>query len=636
MILAILCSAGSLFAQENTMFTISKPYTRWWWFASEIDTVDIKYQLDWLKKNNFGGVEMAFVYPYGGDSLTKRFGWLSPEWSHSVAFARKYANQLNLGCDFTFGTLWPFGDSKVPAKDGSLAYHDTISPLSMRLTWEHPVKGRVLNHMDRKAISNYSKRIGKALTPALKEGKSSLFCDSWEVETKQIWTKGFDKVFQKKYGYDIKPFIDSLYSKGFESHYYEYMKLVSDYVLNEFYKPYTDICHSLGAYSRVQCEGAPCDLITAFSLVDIPETEALLYEPNFSRIPASSAALSSKKIISSETFTCAYGWKRWPGPGEYQKKEQIADLKLIADALFANGTNMIVWHGMPYNKQGGSNQFYASVHVGPDSYFADELPQFNNYLAKVSEYMRLGTVYSDIAVYYPYEDALMAVEYPDSLKFPWVWGQYEMRYVHTPEALKGYQPLWINNDMLKKSKLVDGKLVCGDLSFSSLYIDVKYIEEESLITITELVHKGFPVCLAKTPQKARPTKFPFKSMLSNITEHNNVSADFNKINKSKPLIEFNSTDDLRSISDFWIRKADNSYYIFFAAPKAKNLHFPLKYGQSLTDQTITKNIKINLPSITKDVTLTFKPYQSLLLKIDTQGNAEFIDITFNPKTPKKE
>ena len=28
-----------------------KPYTRWWWFASEIQNEDIKYQLEWLKEN---------------------------------------------------------------------------------------------------------------------------------------------------------------------------------------------------------------------------------------------------------------------------------------------------------------------------------------------------------------------------------------------------------------------------------------------------------------------------------------------------------------------------------------------------------------------------------------------------------
>ena len=54
-----------------------KPYTRWWWFASEIQNEDIKYQLEWLKENGFGGVEIAWVYPMRGDSTIQHPKWLS-------------------------------------------------------------------------------------------------------------------------------------------------------------------------------------------------------------------------------------------------------------------------------------------------------------------------------------------------------------------------------------------------------------------------------------------------------------------------------------------------------------------------------------------------------------------------------
>src|SRR5207248_1938514 len=89
--------------------------------------------------------------------------------------------------------------------------------------------------------------------------------------------------------------------------------------------------------------------------------------PTFSRIPASAAALAGKPVVSCETFTCVYGFVA-PGniePLRYWRREQVADLKLLADALFAQGVNQILWHGMPFNGPGGRNEFYASVHVGP-------------------------------------------------------------------------------------------------------------------------------------------------------------------------------------------------------------------------------------------------------------------------------
>jgi hypothetical protein len=38
--------------------------------------------------------------------------------------------------------------------------------------------------------------------------------------------------------------------------------------------------------------------------VDVPESEALLYEPTYSNIVASAAGLTGKKVVTSETFTC--------------------------------------------------------------------------------------------------------------------------------------------------------------------------------------------------------------------------------------------------------------------------------------------------------------------------------------------
>ena len=51
-------------SNTNHYFKSSKPYTRWWWFASLIQKEDIKHQLDWAKEQNFGGVEVAWIYPY--------------------------------------------------------------------------------------------------------------------------------------------------------------------------------------------------------------------------------------------------------------------------------------------------------------------------------------------------------------------------------------------------------------------------------------------------------------------------------------------------------------------------------------------------------------------------------------------
>jgi hypothetical protein len=114
---------------HSRLFSDARPWTRWWWFAAEIKKDDIADNLVWLKNNGFGGVEIAWVYPLNRmkkDTVnyTPRQPWLSPEWSEMVVYAKKCADSLGLGCDFTFGSLWPFGDTRVPREEATRSMTD--------------------------------------------------------------------------------------------------------------------------------------------------------------------------------------------------------------------------------------------------------------------------------------------------------------------------------------------------------------------------------------------------------------------------------------------------------------------------------------------------------------------------------
>jgi hypothetical protein len=614
-------------AQQTTPYQTCKPFTRWWWFAGIIRNEDIKDQLDWLKQQNFGGVEIAFIYPVKRNPKVVRYPWLGKEWQDAVSYAKMYADSIGLGCDFTFGTLWPFGGTFVGDADRTQIWNKPDFKQPLRLSWTHPDTGNVLNHLDRGAFERYAKVMGNAMAPALRGTKSAIFCDSWEVETKHLWTRGFDSLFSKKFGYDIRPFMDSIYAPYNPGPRYDYMKLISQLVLNQFYVPFTEKAHELGAISRVQCSGAPADLISAYAAVDVPETEAMLYEPDFTKIVASAAALSGRNIISSETFTCLYGW-----PAKYFRKEQTADLKLVCDALFSNGVNQIFWHGMPYNPAGcDTNYFYATVHVGKNGALTDELSPFNQYMAKVSEKMRFGKPYSGIAVYLPLEDSWIAGEYPKELQLPWSWGAYELRYEHFNAELKGYHPLWINNDFLSRAVLKDKTLQINGLSFTVLYVDAKSLDIGTLKTILSLAGRGLPVCLKQAPSQSGYLKSKdFEKLLKKLVGMPNVTSDFAKLVKQPPLV----TGEY--IPGFWCRTDGKSATIFFANPKTDKLSYPVAYGQSLQDSTITADVRVNFNGRSIPVKLTFKPYQSLLLNIHEDGQTEFDDIYFLPRRPVAE
>jgi hypothetical protein len=617
---------------RSKFYTDSRPWTRWWWFAADIQKKDLTDNLIWLKNHGFGGVEIAWVYPLNRmnkDTIhyTPRQKWLSPAWSQMVRYAKNCADSLGLGCDFTFGSLWPFGDTEVPFGEATMNMTDPNWRQEIAASWDYPKKGYVIDHLNKTAFANYAKRTGDALKPALQGAPSGLFCDSWEVETKYLSTNGFTEKFAEKYGYSILPYLDSLYSKqnSYAAVRYDYMKLLSEHVIDGFYIPFTQKSHELGAYSRAQCSGAPCDILSAYASIDIPESEALLYEPTFSNIVASAAALSGKRVVTSETFTCLYGW-----PRDHHSEEQTADLKLLADALFANGVNHIIWHGKPLNPAGVDTvKFYASVHVGDSGSLANEIAALNKYMARVSAELKKGLPVSAVAVYLPTEDSWIAGELPPEKQMIWAWGEYEQRYTYFPIELTAWRPSWINGEFLQKATFREGMLKVGDFSFSALYLDVNFMEQSALKRIVELAESGLPVCLKRIPAEPglHTTPAEYSNLLKKLTALKNVQHDWKEMDNIPPLVT--GTEKI----DFWGRQTTEGLTLFFANPRSKGLTFPLTYGQSLNTVTDTLNVQIYFQGKIIPYTLVFKPYQSILLKIGKDARTSEMNISFLPKTP---
>ncbi len=634
-----------------------KPYARWWWFNAPIRPKDVRYQLDWLKQNGFGGVEIAFLYAQPGATgptpatrhslLTTHYSesgpeWLSLEWSAAVADAKHYAQSIGLGCDFTFCSAWPFGGSIVEERDASRTFTG-LSRQRLEKSWEGASRKPlyILNHLDRHALERYTQKMGAALKDALAGATSRLFCDSFEVEPEGLWSDGLDQVFLDRFGYDLRPFTDNL-----DEHpdiRYEYRRLISDTVLNEFYRPFTELCHGLGALSRVQCLGTPTDLLAAYCAMDVPESEAILFGPHFSQFAASAAAVAGKRIASAESFTCLYGWKPYPGPGPFQGQEQIADIKLLADALFANGINSIIWHGMPYNPPPpatnhqplATSRFYASVHVGPDSSFASELPGFNRYLEQVSTIMRQGRTFSDVAVYLPLEDNWMRGRLPPELRRPsaeWCW---ELQYERFPDELLGFRPLWVSMGLLKDADYRDGKLRVGSAEFNWLYVDVEWLDASALRDILRLAKQGLPVVMRRRPTEPGKVKHEqYESDLRDLLSLSTVRLPptaYRLPVSSPPLIEpvSSASSAVSQIPEFWCRVDADEHILFFAHPATRRVHYPMRYGQSAEAQATSCKLKLR----GKELTLDFPAYGSLLVRVGKSGKVRFETPDYTPPAP---
>src|SRR5204862_2969125 len=72
-------------------------------------------------------------------------------------------------------------------------------------------EGYVLNHLDKPSVDHYLKTTGDRLFTAFDKNTIpySIFCDSLEVYN-QDWTDDFLEEFQRRRGYDLKPYLPAL------------------------------------------------------------------------------------------------------------------------------------------------------------------------------------------------------------------------------------------------------------------------------------------------------------------------------------------------------------------------------------------------------------------------------------------
>ncbi|MGA2381516.1 MAG: glycosyl hydrolase [Spirochaetia bacterium] len=604
--------------EDPLFFKTNKPYVRWWWFNQRIDTGDLDRQLRWVSRQGFGGVEIAWVYPLPGRPAGPR--WLSPEWTALVRDAKEICSRLGLGCDFTFGSLWPFGDSAL-AEGETSQWFSGPSPQRIDRHWESrdlPGGPSVMNHLDRRAFESYGRRTAAALAPALAGETSCLFCDSWEAEDDgKLWTEGFGERFKDRYGYGIEPSMPCLSERPDER--YDYRVVLGEYVIEEFYRPFTSLCRSLGALSRVQCHGAPTDIVAAYSEADVPESEALLFDPAFSRFAASAAALAGKEIVSCEAFTCLYGWNPWPAPGPHLGEEKIGDLKLLADALAAHGINRYIWHGMPFRAPRSEDRFYASVHVGPDGALAARMGEFNRYLEEISEFLREGRPAHRIACLVPLEDVRMKGELPDELRKPSARYWWEFQHPCLPELLRPWSPLWVTGAFLDTAQcLPDGGLRWGHATVDALVVDSLYLDGSVLERLARLSSAGARVILTRRPREpGKKKRRDYSDLVDSLTSGARTRFSSDPRPALRDVPPFLQCEEG---PDFFVREDEADFIVFAAHPAARRITYPMEYGASERAIAETRHARFfGRGGRETDCTMQFAPAGSFLFRIGKQG-----------------
>lgn len=95
-----------------------KPWTRWWWMGSDVDSAGLTYNLEEMSRAGIGGVEITPIYGVKGRE-EHYLRHLSPEWMQMFAYTQTESARLGMGVDMNTGTGWPFGGPDITIDDAA-------------------------------------------------------------------------------------------------------------------------------------------------------------------------------------------------------------------------------------------------------------------------------------------------------------------------------------------------------------------------------------------------------------------------------------------------------------------------------------------------------------------------------------
>jgi len=110
---------------------------RWWWFGTAVEKPEILRELQQMKADGIGGVELAFVYPVVVDYPAKGLvnePFVTPTMLDNVRYAQSEARKLGLRVDVTLGSGWPYGGPATTLEEAATHLRTAEIPIPANAT----------------------------------------------------------------------------------------------------------------------------------------------------------------------------------------------------------------------------------------------------------------------------------------------------------------------------------------------------------------------------------------------------------------------------------------------------------------------------------------------------------------------
>jgi hypothetical protein len=238
----------------------------------------------------------------------------------------------------------------VPAGSWTILRFGQTSTGQLNISAPDAGRGLECDKFDREAAAFHFRHvIGKVLDrigPLAGKTFVAVSIDSYEAEM-QNWTAAFPDQFQRRNGYDPRPYLPAMTGRIVGSgdvsdrFLFDVRRTQADLMADNYYGAMADLCHEHGLQLYVEPYGAgPFNELQVGGRADVPMTEFWTRTPwgdnRVVKSVASAAHIYGKPVVAAEAFTSEQEMGRW--------LEHPYAMKSLGDLMFSLGFNKAYFH----------------------------------------------------------------------------------------------------------------------------------------------------------------------------------------------------------------------------------------------------------------------------------------------------
>ena len=374
------------------------------------------------------------------------------------------------------------------------------------------------------------------------KGLSGFFTDEPQYfRQKHPYTKVLEQYFKDTYDEDILDRLGLVFveADGYRDFRYKYWKAMQTLMLENFAKQVYDWCHEnniqlTGHYieeSLLELQMTCCAGIMPFyEYEDIPGIDKLkrsVDTPIAAKQASSVARQLGKKQVISETFAMC-GWDVTP-----------KELKVIAEAQYVNGVNLMCQHLLPYSEHGQRKRDYPSHFSWVNPWVRQDFKTFNDYFARLGALIGESKELVNVGVFCPLRSIYF--DYKREKPFKHMYEAIDKYYVELTKTLaRNNIPFHIIDETIlaKYGKVLNNKLVVGLCEYDYvIFPKILTMDTSSKDILEEFYDNGGKLLFTEgVPTYLEGNQFEYR-FHSNTTFDEIIEAQLVKVNRNDTEIQ---------------------------------------------------------------------------------------------------